>query len=241
MRPQAGEDLVELGVGHRPGDPRGHLGPIGADTLVSMRLHRVVMGMGPSAPPSSAQRERVGRRPAVRVAVEIVEGSQHRLAVSPHRRRVALAHTGSAGAGDHACRMAPMRPRRLVGHLQPTREVPGVGARRVIPRQPHSPAEPEPPQQVQTIRAQGRLRPPRRLQLSEPRRHRLHRRATAVDEPIGHPRVVGGRQTTHLSDDHRRQVPRRFLLGLHGRGCLAHLCSTQIASELRLCGDLFSK
>jgi hypothetical protein len=59
--------------------------------------------MRPPTASGPVQRERIHDRPGVRLPVELVEATQHRLAMSPHRGRVSTTRPGAAGgraAGD---------------------------------------------------------------------------------------------------------------------------------------------
>ena len=109
VRGQPGKDLVELLIRDRPRDPGRHPRPVEPGPLMAERLHRVVMGVRPPAPPRPVQRERVDHRPAARLQVELVKAAQHRLAVRPHRRRVRFPARrgrrvrGCASAGGTAC------------------------------------------------------------------------------------------------------------------------------------------
>ena len=102
---------------------------------------------------------------------------------------------------------APVRARRLTRDLQPSAEVPGLDPSRPVPADLDSPQEPEPPQQVQRIRADRGRRPTRRLQIPQIDRDRLHRDPVDVDEPVGLPHVVRRHHTTGLRHDQSAQIP----------------------------------
>jgi hypothetical protein len=74
--------------------------------------------------------------------------------------------------------------------------------------------EPEPPQQIQGIRAGRRRRPAGRLQIPQIRRDRLHHHPVGIDEPPRLPRIARGDHTARMGHDQRGQIPRRLL---HGR------------------------
>ena len=213
VRGQPGEDLVELLVRDRPRDPGRHPRPVEPGPLMAERLHRVVMGMRPAAPPRPVQRERVDHRTAARLQVELVEAAQHRLAVRPHRRRVRF----PARRGRRV-RAAPVRAGRLARHQHPPAEIAGLDPRRPIPRHPGSPDEAEPAEKIVPVGAQCRLRPARGLQVTEELRDGRHGLAAGIDDPVRLPGVSGRLQRAGQRDRQRRQVPVHILLFGHEQG-----------------------
>ena len=167
VRVQGREDLIEVLIRDAARDPRRHRRPVHAAALEVIRLHRIAMRMSPPAPPGPIQRERVDQRAGARLQVEVIKAAQHRLAMRPHRRRIHLARYRNRRIRPRPALLAPVRPHRLPGQLQPPAEIPGLGPARPVPGHPRCPQEPEPAQQIHPIRAEGRLRPPRRLQVTE--------------------------------------------------------------------------
>ena len=144
VRRQPREDLVELHVRNAAWDPARHRRSIPPDPLVTGRLRRIVVGVGSPVPAGAVQRERVEDRPGPGLAVEVVEASQHRLAVRLHRRRIRLAAVGHRGR--RAAHVAPVLAGRLPRQLQPPAEVTRLAPGRPIPAHLQGPQEPEPAQ-----------------------------------------------------------------------------------------------
>jgi type III secretory pathway lipoprotein EscJ len=109
VRGKPGEDLVELLVADGPRNPGRHRGPVETTALVAMRFHRVVVCVGPAAPPSSVQGEGVEQWTAALVAVEVVEAAQHRLAVGTDRghRFLLAGHSSGVYQGGSQHRWMP--------------------------------------------------------------------------------------------------------------------------------------
>ena len=125
---------------------RGHSNA-SRETPPHSRRCRIVVRVRPTTPPGPVQRERVDDRPAARLKMNIVEATQHRLAVRAHRSGVdAPRHSGHRGfrpgSGPGLLRCAPVRPSRFARDLQPPAEIPGVDPCRPIPRNLYRPAEP---------------------------------------------------------------------------------------------------
>lgn len=139
-------------------------------------------------------------RPGAGIAVEVVEGPQHRLAVRTHRRRVRLP-AGSPPAS--LVRAPPVPTGRLPSDLQPAGEVPGLDALGAIPRHVDSPKEAVPAQQVHLVGTSRCRWPPCRLQVPQEGSDSLDRRPRWTDEPVGLPRIVRGHQ---LADQGHRQA-----------------------------------
>ena len=78
---------------------------------------------------------------------------------------------------------------------QPPPELPGLGPGHLVPRHPGRPDEPEPAQQIQAIRPDRRLRPPRRLQMPEISPSRLNSHAAAIQQPVRLPPIPGSHQS----------------------------------------------
>ena len=213
VRGQPGEDLVELLVRDGPRDPGRHPRPVEPGPLMAERLHRVVMGVRPPAPPGPVQRERVDHRPAACLQVELVEAAQHRLAVRPYRRRVRV----PARRGRRV-RAAPVRAGWLARHQHPPAEIAGLDPRRPVPRHPGCPDEPEPAEKIVPVGPQCRLRPARGLQVAEELRNGRHGLAAGIDDPVRLPPVPGRLQRTGQRDRQRRQVPGLILLFGHEQG-----------------------
>ncbi len=159
---------------------------------------------------------RVQDRAGARVAVEIVEAAQHRLAVGDGGRRVAVPGRRLAGHRIRRPRR-PARPSRRPGpgrlqplldrQLNPAAEVPGLGPGRAVPADAHSIEEPPPPQQIQPIRAQRRRRLPRRQQVAQEHRYRFDDLPVSTDEPIGLALVTGKHQTAGPGHNKAGEVP----------------------------------
>ena len=170
------------------------------------------MRVRPAPPPRSIQRERVDDRPAARREMELIETAQHRLGVRPHRPRVG--HRSRRPVG-HLVWSAPVRARRLARHQHPAAEIAGFDACHPIPRNLDRPQKPEPPQQIHPVGAQRRIRSPRGLQVSEIRRHRLHRRPSRVDQPVRQPRIGRLLQRTRQRHHQPSQIPSLLLVFDH--------------------------
>ena len=217
VRRQPDENFVEHLIRDRPGNLARQIRPVGPGPLVAVRLHRIVMSAHPAtAPADPIQRKRVQRRPRPHVAMKVVEGPQHRLAMRPHRRRIAGPDSRGHRVSGYL-RVTPMRPPRLPRDLHPHSEIPGLRPRRLIPCHPYSPAEPQPPQQIHPIGPQRRRRPRSGLQLSQKRRHPRDGHPLGVQHLKRRPRITTGDQPSHLRDNHSGDIPARLRGLLHDR------------------------
>lgn len=214
VRAQPREDLIELLVRDGARHPDGHGRPIEPAPLVAVGVHRVAVRMCPPLAPSPVQ-GRVQHRAGTGVTVKIVEASQHRFAVRAHRRRIrpvpgrCCPLAGRCGLFP----IAPVRPRRLAGDLQPAAEIPRLDPCRPVPADTQGPAEPEPPQQIEPIGAGRGRRAARSLQVPQERRHRLDHRPVGVHQPDRIPPVTGGHHPTDLRHHQARQICPRLLHG----------------------------
>ncbi len=216
VRAQRREDRVELLIRDVPRDPGRHHRPVQTAALVAVGLHRVVMRVRPSSPSRPVQRERVDQRARARLHMKVIKTAQHRLAMRAHRRRIRLAR----GRPEHLrprAPLPPMRADRLSGHHQPAAELPGLGPGRLVPGHPGRPHEPEPAQQIQAIRPDRQLRPPRRLQMPEIGPRRLHSNATAIQQPVRLPPIPGSYQLARQRHHQASQVNSRLLPIDHDR------------------------
>ena len=154
VRRQPAEQLVERRVRDLPRHPLRDPRAEQPRLLLPERIQRVVVRVRPPAP---GQRERVHDRPRSRIQVVGVEAPADRLAVRRRRRRV----------------LPRSRPGRIPqqagtgGELEMSAEVPGLGPGRLVPRDAHRPAEPEPAQQRERVRPLRRRRTARRLQVPQ--------------------------------------------------------------------------
>ena len=156
------------------------------------------MRMRTASSPRPVQRKRVDHRPGTRIQMEVVERPQHRLAVSPHRRRVGLLALLRLRING---RPSPVRTKWLSRHQHPPRKVASLDPSRPLPRNLDRPQEPEPPQQIHPVRPNRCFRPPRGLQVTEESGRCIHDGAGRVDQPERHPRIVG----LHQRADHRHR------------------------------------
>ena len=217
VRVQGSEDLVEVLIGDAARDPRRHRRTVHAAALEAVRLHRIAVRMGPPAPPGPVQRERVDKRARARLQVEVIKAAQHRLAMRPHRRRIHLARHRDRRTDPRPAPLAPVRPHRLPGQLQPPAEIPGLRPGRPVPGHPRRPQEPEPAKQVHPIRTDGLLRPPRRLKVTEIRPSRTDSFPVRIDQPVRLPPVPGSDQPASQRHHQPSQIPARPLLLDHDR------------------------
>ena len=194
VRTQQREQLVEPLIRDLPRHPPRSLRPVPPGALASKRLHRVVMRVRPSPPPTPGQRERVDHRPGASLQVKIVKAAQHALAVHHRRRRIPAARRPLASnrvrrprsrrpSGRSSAGIPPARPRRLISQPDPAAEIPRLGAGRLIPADPRRPQEPPPAQQIHPIRPVRRRRAPARSQFTEELRRRDNQRAASIDQP----------------------------------------------------------
>jgi hypothetical protein len=155
MRPQPGEQLIEPVIGDRPWNPGHDFGPIAAAALMRPR---------PGASTGTGQGEglSIGRVPVFQM--EVVEATQHTLAVRNRYRSIPVAVRGLARPRIHYFRprcgvatrpdalgVPPMRSHRLKRHLQPTAEIPRFDLGCLISNQLQGPEESKPTQQVHAI------------------------------------------------------------------------------------------
>ena len=177
VREKLGEQVVELPVRDtvrrsldmpRPAEPR---------SLVAEGLHWIMVGVRP--PMTACQRKRVDHRPRPGLAVELVEPSQHALAMASCAGRILVARLGFS---RHRVRDARISAGMLglLGDPNPTGEVACLGSSGVVPRHVDRPQEPEPAQQVHAVRPLGQSRPPGRLQIPQPRRDQLDHLARRI-------------------------------------------------------------
>ena len=109
MRPQLGEQPIELVIRDRPWNPGHDLGPVAAAALPGKRIHRVVMRPRPAASTGTGQRKRVEHRPGARFQVKVVEATQHALTMRHRYRSIPVAVRGLARSHS-----PPIRPGRRV-------------------------------------------------------------------------------------------------------------------------------
>ena len=190
MAAQRREQLGERRVGNLAWSLPGYPWPVPARPLVRDGVHRTAMRCGPAGP--AGQRERV-HDPGARLQVDVVERAEHALAVR-HRRgrippswcllpghRVRAPRRHDTGPGRLAG--PPVRPGRLGRRHHPADEIACLPRGRLIPRDLHRPAETQPAQHVQRIRALRRHRPARRLHLGQEHVNRADRSTVSVQQP----------------------------------------------------------
>lgn len=170
MRAQLSEQVVEALVGDAARQPLHDPGPIQPRAFLAKGVHRIVMRVRAASWPDEG--ERVDHRARARVAVEVVEATQHALAVAAGGSRALGARLGLARHRVRRGRHCSAGLRGLVGDLDPAREVAGLGPRGLIPRHVDRPQKPEPAQQVHPVRALRRRRPTDRLQIAQVHRDR---------------------------------------------------------------------
>lgn len=123
-----------------------------APPVRSSTVHRVVVLMRPAGTTRQVQRERVDQRAGPRVEMDVVDASQHRLAVRDGGR-------SASGAGR---RLACHRVRATGGPKPPGRSA---------PRDAHCLQRTPPPEQIHAVGADRRRRSPPRLPPLAQREH----------------------------------------------------------------------